>query len=423
MRCIKVIVFFMCCVIGLFVFDNFIVSANYNDVCSGERIQAKVGTYIRCENNNIYLLKNNVNKSSYIVANRDIELNNQILYAGKIDGIDTFYSTAFNYYSVVHDESNIISFKGDAWSDISINGVVFYSGKFNDNVLINQSSQSFVTEFFDEKGTYLIRQYVDGDLYNVIKIIVVDRDDLKVGISEVRYGGELINSNNLAYQKENKFKINIIGGDYGFDNNVNIKINECSLDVIFKYDLEISGDKINECLKQNDTNKLSITINNGLKKGKIFKYDFYLSGKNASIKLEDSFTNLSSSSRRIVIKASPGLNKTLDNDLCLYYWSKSPDDKLTYKDFMTNYELSENKGTYTSNKGVILRGNYGTYYLYAIAKDEESIVVVRSDEYIIEKNTRINRVVKGDIIFVLGLCVCAFVPIIIYVFVRGKDTY
>ena len=403
--------------------ENVNVKATYSDVCDGEQIKASSGTYTRCDNKNIYLMMNDINKSSYIVANRDVEIKNQLLYAGKIDGLDTFYSLAFNYYSVIYDNRNLFNSNDNVYSDISINGEVVYSGKFEDNILIDESKSFFVKAFYDEKGTYLIRQYIGNKVYSAIRVIVVDDKDLNITVSNAKYGTELLGENDLIYDSSNNLSFAVNGGQYGFGNYVNVKINECSKSVVFNKNLIITSEVINGCLKQNDNNTVSLTILNGLGEEKKYDYKFYLYGANVSIKLEDSVSDVITTSRRIVVKASPGLGNSLDEEACLYYWSTNANDKLTYEDFMTNYELSENKGRYTSNKGVILRDSYGTFYLYALAKDNENSIVVRSNEYILKKNTRINNTNLSDLLFVLGVSVCAVVPIVVYLFVRGKDTY
>ena len=113
-----------------------------------------------------------------------------------------------------------------------------------------------------------------------------------------------------------------------------------------------------------------------------------------NLKIFFNFSSISSevisSSRRIVINAIAGKGKQLNENLSLYYWSKNPNDGLNYSDFMVNYEKSENKGTYNSTSGVILRNEEGTYYLYALAKDGNSEIVVRSDEYVLKKKEKLN---------------------------------
>ena len=89
---------------------------------------------------------------------------------------------------------------------------------------------------------------------------------------------------------------------------------------------------------------------------------------------------------------------------------------------MTNYSLSEYKGRYSSNKGVILRNSDGVYYLYVLAKDNESAIVVRSDEYVLKNKERLTKFSFGDVLFVLGLIFCATLPVFIYIVARGKDT-
>mgnify|MGYP003295653248 CR=1 FL=1 len=88
---------------------------------------------------------------------------------------------------------------------------------------------------------------------------------------------------------------------------------------------------------------------------------------------------------------------------------------------MSNYENSLYKGRYTSSKGVILRDTEGTYYLYALAKDDDSSLVVRSDEYILKKGTKINKVIIDDVIIVFILGVLAIAPIAVYLIIRVKE--
>ena len=90
---------------------------------------------------------------------------------------------------------------------------------------------------------------------------------------------------------------------------------------------------------------------------------------------------------------------------------------------MSNYEKSENKGSYSSNNAVILRDSNGTYYLYALARDSSGqSVVLRSDEYILEKGKMVNKVTTSDILLVVGFCIAAAVPIFVYLLIRGKDS-
>ena len=89
---------------------------------------------------------------------------------------------------------------------------------------------------------------------------------------------------------------------------------------------------------------------------------------------------------------------------------------------MSNYEKSENKGSYSGNKGVILREKEGTYYLYALAVDNDSQVVVRSDKYVLKMKDKLNRIIVKDVVFVIALIFGAILPIVIYLFIREKDT-
>ena len=129
---------------------------------------------------------------------------------------------------------------------------------------------------------------------------------------------------------------------------------------------------------------------------------------------------IESASRRILVNALAGKGKTLDTDYCWYYWSVSPDDGLSYEEFLKNYAMSEYKGSYSEDKGVILRNTSGTYYLYALAKDEDSFAVKRSEGYVLNGTGYKMNYNMYDVIFVLSFAVCAVVPIVIYLYIRKK---
>ena len=94
--------------IVLFVFMFFCffrqdIVKGYENVCENEILTQK-GAYKLCENP-VYINKEKKENSSYLLADREGAFNSgKILYIGKVDNIDTFYSTGFNYMSVVYDD-------------------------------------------------------------------------------------------------------------------------------------------------------------------------------------------------------------------------------------------------------------------------------------------------------------------------------
>lgn len=413
-RVIVLIIFF-----ALFImFDNEFVKA-YDNVCNKGKIQSNENVFKNCGNNNIFLMSDKSN-SSYIVASKNFDSDLEIIYAGKVNGIDTFYARQFSYYSVTYDDRGIFTYKNDIYSDLSINGVVFYSGKFEGNMLVNQSKSGFVGSFYNEVGTYLIRQFIGDDLVKAIRVIIPSKNDVDLSVIEAKYGNDIA-SGNIPYSASN-LSFEIGGGRYGFLEKADLSVNDCKFRIDFEKNLIVKNELFNHCLKSNEHNVVVLDVYNSLKRSKSFKYIFKLGSNSASIKLENTVSSSVTTSRRIVIDADAGMGNVLDDEYCLYYWSKNPDDKLTYDDFMTNYELSEHKGHYSSGKGVILRDSYGTYYLYALAKDDNSAVVVRSEEYVLTRTKRITRLILHDYIFVGSLCIGAFLPIFIYLVIRGKDT-
>lgn len=401
-------------------FNSSVINAIYDNTCNIDVIKATEKDYYDCGDNPIYLMESDKEKSSFIIAGYHNDKKNKVLYAGKIDGIETFYASSFKYYAVVYDDRPLLGYGKDMWSNITINNETVYDGSF-DNSFFKDNSYKKLLSLFNEVGTYIIRQYVGGSVTNVIRVIIPSKDNAGITVSEAKYGNINMDGSSTNDKYEN-MKFVVAGGEYGYNSNVSIKVNECLYKIKFENEITIDNALFKECLKLNETNKVVLTLKNGLNVTKEFNYNFVIKNQNVSIKLESSVSKVSTSSRRIVINAVAGTNKSLDTNCNLYYWSKSDSDKLTYEDFMTNYENSDKKGTYTSNKGVILRDSEGTYYLYALAKDDDSYVVVRSEKYVLSGSGFVNKIIYKDFILVGILCVAAALPIFIYLFVRGKDT-
>lgn len=391
----------------------------YYDVCNFEVTKTDSGDLKDCKDNIIYLDEQNKDKSSFIVANREINGKNKILYKGNVDGIETFYASSFNFYAVAYDDKSLFGTAKDQWSSIAIDNQVVYDGKFEDS-LFNKSSKKYLP-IYNEIGTYLIKNYVNGSVTNVIKIIVIDSSEIGIEIKSATYGGynlndevSSINSYDLLFE--------FLGGKYGIGDNILIAINSCNRTISYSNAITLKNEAFKDCLRNNEVNKIKITLYNGFGNSKTFSYEISIKSRNVDVKLENSVSKIATTSRRVLIKATPGVGKTLDESSNLYYWSTNGDDKLTYEEFMTNYNLSEMKGVYNSNRGVILRDSVGTYYLYALAKDEDSYAVVRSEKYILMENSRLNKIVYSDFILVGILILGATIPVVIYLFVRGKDT-
>lgn len=394
------------------------VKADYRDVCNGDEVETNSINYKKCNDDIIYLFPEDEH-SSYIIAESDLDRNKQILYAGKQNGLETFYTTRFKLYSVVYDDRGFLTSDENYWMDLSIDGVVKYSGKFEDNFLVDESDELFT--IYSEVGTYLLRQYYKGEMVSAIRVIVVGRLDDDLVIDSAYYGDSDLTKDEVVKSSDD-MTFNISGGQYGFDSIVDLRINACVKTVPFSKKMVIANGEFVSCLLDNDDNKVEITLSNGLGMKKTYSYKFDLVGENVSIKLVNSISTLATSSRRILIKANAGKDSELDTNYNLYYWSKNPNDGLSYEDFMVNYEKSDNKGTYNSNTGVILRNEEGTYYLYALAKDGNSEVVVRSDEYVLTNKRGVNRVSKSNVIFVAIMVVIAALPIFVYLLIREKDT-
>jgi hypothetical protein len=412
---------FLCAFLFILFNSHENINAGIYDKACKDTIIANKGTYKNCGNEYIHTLPEEKEYSSGFRSTEKMSGDDtRILYVGPINGIDTFYSTGFFYYPVVYDNREAFNNDKNYWTTVSRNGQIVYDGSFKDNILLDQSEKSFCRNF-NLEGTYLIKQYIGSRVVNTLKVIVVSKEDLSLSVENIKYGDKHISENSLLGKGEN-LNLTITGGTFGYEKEINVKVNECSFNVPFSKQLIIDNSDFRKCLKYNEKNHLSLTIYNGFNKSRTFKYGFVLNSNNVSIKMKDSISAIETSSRRVLIQSFAGSGKNLNEEFNLYYWSTNPNDKLTYEDFLINYENSDNRGAYSSKKGVILRETEGTYYLYALAKDDDSAIVVRSDEYVLKKKDLLNRIIMHDLIFVLGLCVLAIIPVVVYLFIRGKDT-
>ena len=178
--------------------------------------------------------------------------------------------------------------------------------------------------------------------------------------------------------------------------------------------------RINSYLNRGSLNEIEIYAKSYLGKEITKIYNFTLLTSDVSINFSSIASDVISSSRRILVNADAGIGKELDTDYCWYYWSTSPSDSLDYEAFLLNYAKSEYKGSYSENKGVILRNTAGTYYLYALAKDDNSTIVSRSEGYILDDTGFTVSYTINDAILIVSLLIVAIVPISIYLFVRKR---
>jgi hypothetical protein len=204
------------------------------------------------------------------------------------------------------------------------------------------------------------------------------------------------------------------------ENKTNPRDNKVKSEYTIKNNTIVFGPNFNNLLSQGDTNKVVVTVENYLGFSETNTYYINALSSNVSINFASISSEVISSSRRIVINANAGIGEKLDKDYCWYYWSTNPNDSLKYEDFLINYARSEYKGSYSEDKGVILRNTAGTYYLYALAKDEDSYIVSRSEGYTLDDTGFYVSYSEYDAILVVSLLIIAIIPISIYLFIRKR---
>lgn len=352
--------------------------------------------------------------SSMIVS---LDSKSSILYAGEKDNIHIFYASGFRFYNVTYDDRSRSD--NNIWTIITSKGSNVYNGSFDDSILIDESHRGYVNAYLFA-DVYTIRQYInDGELYRTI--VVYNFDDSEITFKDAYYDGEILDSSSPSEvtKSYSGFKVDV-ESKYGLTN-LSVTINDVEVKAVFDgKNISLDSSVINEHLVMGKNNTIKITglDHFGVRMSKTYKL-LYLNN-NASISFSTITSVIESSSRRIVINASPGKGKSIDNDYCWYYWSKSEDDSLTYDDFLKNYASSSYKGSYSEGKGVILRNTSGTYYLYALAKDDDSYIVVRSEGYVLNNaGYKVNYSIK-DAILLVSLMIVAIAPISIYLYIRKK---
>ena len=352
--------------------------------------------------------------SSKIKANRE---NASILYVGNMDGTELFYASGFRYYNVSHDDRT--SADNNLWAVLSSRGRVIYSGEFKDAWQIDDSHEGYyIYALYDE--VYTIRQYSNSGKNLVRQLVVYNYDTGEFSFTNAYFNDVLLGDEvNEVVPLNDDFTIDI-QGRFGV-RSVKVIINGNEIPSTYENgQLKIGSYYINENLVKGEVSKIEITVTDylGLEETKTYRVLFV--NESVSIRLSTMTSVIETTSRRIVIKAIPGKGKSLDTDYCWYYWSTSPDDSLNYDEFLLNYARSDYKGSYSENKGVILRNTNGTYYLYALAKDEDSSVVIRSEGYVLTNNNYRYDYRIMDGIVVMTLLICSIIPIYVYLHIRKK---
>lgn len=347
-----------------------------------------------------------------------------IVYAGEAEGYSLFYANGFRYYNRTYDDRT--SANNNLWTTISREGKLIFSGEFDDSWIVDETHEGFYDEGDPlSPGIYeIIQYYNNGEVYKKLIVYNIAKTISNVYNSRIlsfEYDGTKIEEDNAVDVIELKDKVSIkIGSSFGIKK-ISIKVDGVEVkDFANVNGTIVLGSNFNNSLHKGNTNKITVSVENYL--GNADTKDYYINAlsSNVSINFASISSEVISSSRRIVINANAGIGRKLDKDYCWYYWSTNPNDSLKYEDFLINYAQSEYKGSYSEDKGVILRNTAGTYYLYALAKDEKSYAVSRSEGYTLNDTGFYVSYNEYDAILVVSLLIISIVPISIYLFIRKR---
>lgn len=402
---LKILISIVTFALGFIIFSNK-VSAAYQ-FCD---TPIENTSYYDC-GNYIYSYYEDTRHSSIIYALEDAS----IIYAGEKEGVSVFYANGFRYYNVSYDDRE--SSNENLWSILSHKGTIIYNGTFNDSRILDDSHEDFYyyTLYND---IYTIKQYKQGKLHRTLAIYNIENS---VDFTNAMYDDTSLEENSINEVSQSNDGIRVdINSLYGIKE-VKVKINNVIVNAEFKQNtLYISNDIVNPLLIPGEKIDIVIDVFDYFNNDYTFEYGVMLFKDIVSIRFSTMTSVTRSVSRRIVIDATAGKNKQLDTDYCWYYWSTSPDDSLKYDDFLVNYANSSYKGSYSEDKGVILRNTSGTYYLYALAKDDDSWVVEKSEGFVLNHVSTTVSYTIGDAILIVSLLIVAIVPIYIYLLIRKK---
>ena len=410
--CRKNIRYFIVClsfVVSFWCLSSFTIEAKYT-YCD----KKIAGTdYYDCESFAYTYYEDPINSSMIVALNDD----SSILYLGKKEGIDIFYANGFRYYNVTYDDRG--KDDNNVWSVISSKGITLFDGSFKDSIFIDDSHHGYYRSYLYD-DVYTIRQYVNnGELYRTIVVYNVYSN--KIDFKDAYYDEDILDDSivNEVLDATRNFSVSL-ESKYGVKS-ATTKINGVEVESsLNNNNVYIDKQIVNANLIKGKTNTIEVKVMDYFGKVVSKKYKMLFLNNDVSISFSTLTSVVESSSRRIVINASPGKGKEIDNDYCWYYWSKSEDDSLVYDEFLKNYASSSYKGSYSEDKGVILRNTSGTYYLYALAKDDDSYIVVRSEGYVLNNNGYKVNYSVGDAILVVSLLILCIAPISIYLYIRKK---
>lgn len=362
--------------------------------------------------NYVYTYPEDIIHSSKLISLNEKE---SIIYVGEIEGVSVFFAKGFKFYNVSFDDRS--NTNNNIWSVLKSRGKNLFDGSFNDSWLIDESHQGYYNKRL-YADVYTITQYVnDGEKYRTL--VVYNVKDDKVNIDDIYYDDiNLIKDNNEVLESKKGIKINY-SSKYGIKN-IDISMNESNIPYTLEGNIYISSEEINKNLLRGETVYLSVTLTDYLNNHITNKYPLSLVNNSVTIKFSTISSIAESSSRRIVVDAIAGKGKTLDADYSWYYWSTSPDDSLIYDDFLKNYASSSYKGSYSEDKGVILRNTSGTYYLYALARDDDTWVVERSEGYTLQNEGYRVTYNIYDYILIVSLLILCIIPVLTYIFISKR---
>lgn len=361
----------------------------------------------------IYTYYEDTSRSSIIYS---ADKQSSIIYAGEKDGTSVFYANGLKFYNRSYDDTTKAN--NDMWTVVSTKGKEVFNGSFKDSWLLDDSHEDYYY-FILNRDVYAFRQYTNnGELYRTIAIYNVDKNS--IAINSVEYDGFDLNDYSQEVLKSEIGISGKVSAKYGAKY-VTTSIDGQVLNNTFDgVNIFISSDEVNKYLLAGETQTLEIAAHNYFGGSIIEKYKIKLVSYGVTIHFSTMSSIVESNSRRILINADAGKGKNIDTDYCWYYWSTSGDDSLLYDDFLKNYANSSYKGSYSEDKGVIIRNTTGTYYLYALARDEDSWIVERSEGYILNDVHPETVYYLEDILLIIGLSLLAITPVCIYLIIRKK---
>ena len=210
-----------------------------------------------------------------------------MIYAGDSNGYSLFYAYGIRYYNRTYDDRT--SENNNIWTTLSRDGVLLFSGEFDDSIFVDETHEGFYKEGdVLKEGIYEVIQYnQNGKVYKKILIYNVKNNISKVyntSINDFQYDGTSIKEGEITDIIELHDKVVIkISGSMGI-RSFSLKIGGVTIRDYKNVDGNIVFDKkFYDYLSKGEVNEIKITVKNYL--GREDSKTYYINALSSNVSI------------------------------------------------------------------------------------------------------------------------------------------